>query len=60
MLAIPNYARTNRDHDLQPEAGPLAADPSLYLGATAQQPGSIQPERRGPRPLASEIWIHEG
>jgi uncharacterized protein len=61
MLAIPNYARTNRDKDLQPEAGPLAADPSFYLGATAQQPGSVQPPpRRGPRPLASEIWIQEG
>jgi len=61
MLAIPNYARTNRDHDLQPEAGPLAADPSFYLGATAQKPEAVQqPPRRGPRPLASEIWIQEG
>ena len=26
LLAIPNYARVNRDKDLPPEAGPLAAD----------------------------------
>ena len=61
LLAIPNYARTNRDKDLPPEAGPLAADPSLYLGPAAQQPGSIQPpQRRGPRPVASVIWMTQG
>jgi hypothetical protein len=60
LLAIPNYARTNRDKDLPPEAGPLAADPSFYLGPTAKQPGSIQPERRGPREIASVIWMQQG
>ena len=60
LLAIPNYARTNRDKDLAPEAGPLAADPSFYLGPTAQQPGSVQQQRRGPRQVASEVWIEQG
>jgi hypothetical protein len=61
MLAIPNYARTNRDKDLPPEAGPLAADPSFYLGAAARQPEAVQQqERRGPRPPASIIWMQRG
>jgi DUF1680 family protein len=62
LLAIPNYARTNRDKELPPEAGPLAADPSFYLGPTAQQPGGQQPAqgpRRGPRPAASIVWVKQ-
>jgi DUF1680 family protein len=60
LQAVPNYARTNRDKELPPEAGPLAADPSFYLGPTAQQPGAVQPQRRGPRPVASVIWMQRG
>ncbi len=60
LLAVPNYTRTNRDKELAPEAGPLAADPSFYLGPTAQQPGSVQQQRRGPRQVASEVWIEQG
>jgi uncharacterized protein len=59
LLAVPNYARTNRDKDLPPEAGPLAADPSLYMGPTAQQPGAVQVQRRGPRQVASVIWMQK-
>ncbi len=64
MLAIPNYARVNREKDLPPEAGPLAADPSFYMGPNAQQPGqqagAQQEQRRGPRPSASIIWMQRG
>jgi DUF1680 family protein len=59
LLAIPNYARVNRDKDLPPEAGPLAADPSFYMGPTAQRPGAEQGERRGPLPATSIIWIKQ-
>jgi len=59
LLAVPNYARTNRDHDLAPEAGPISGDPKLYMGPTAQQPPPPgQPgERRAPRPVASAVWM---
>jgi hypothetical protein len=60
MLAIPNYARTNRDQDLPPEAGPLAADPAFYMGPTAQQPGQQQGRDGAPRPVASLIWMARG
>jgi DUF1680 family protein len=61
LLAVPNYTRTNRDKNLLPEAGPLAADPSFYMGPTAQKPlpptASNAPR---PRPPASSIvWIQE-
>jgi DUF1680 family protein len=59
LLAIPNYARVNRDKDLPPEAGPLAADPSFYMGPAAQRPGAEQGERRGPLPATSIIWIKQ-
>jgi hypothetical protein len=59
LLAVPNYARLNRDQDLPPEAGPLAADPSLYMGPTAQRPEG-QAARRVPRPPASIVWITRG
>jgi hypothetical protein len=59
LLAVPNYARLNRDRDLPPEAGPLAADPSLYMGPTAQRPEAAagQGARRIPHPPASIVWI---
>ena len=61
MMAIPNYARVNREKDLPPEAGPLAADPSFYMGPTARQPAAPeQGPRRGSLPLASVIWIRQG
>jgi hypothetical protein len=61
LQAIPNFARVNRDKELPPEAGPLAADPSFYLGPTAQQPGQQQAsgQRRGPRPVASLVWMRQ-
>ena len=61
MLAIPNYARVNRDTDLPPEAGPMAADPSFYLGANAQAPSAPaqQGQRRG-RPPSSIVWMQQG
>jgi hypothetical protein len=65
MLAIPNYARVNRDRNLLPEAGPQAADPSLYLGPspppqpTASQSGPQQAQRPS-RPVASVVWIQQG
>jgi uncharacterized protein len=63
MTAIPNYARTNRSPDLAPEAGPQAADPSLYLGPTAQRithATQIQGQRRAPRPVVSTVWMPKG
>jgi len=59
MLAVPNYARLNRNTNLPPEAGPISGDPSQYMGPTARQPAARQPERRQPRPPASIIWIKE-
>jgi len=62
MVAIPNYARVNREKGLLPEAGPQAAEPSLYMGPSAP----VQPPQDGPqqgprpsRPVASEIWIRQ-
>jgi hypothetical protein len=60
LLAIPNYTRTNRDPELPPEAGPLAADPSFYLGpnpaAPPQQP-QLPPGERPRRIPVSVIWM---
>ena len=63
LLAIPNYARVNRDKDLPPEAGPLAADPSYYLGANPRTPPDFDPAnpagfRRG-RPATSVVWMSQ-
>jgi hypothetical protein len=61
LTAIPNYARTNRDPELPPEAGPLAADPSFYLGANpATPPAQGEPGQRVRRPAASIVWIQRG
>jgi hypothetical protein len=63
MLAVPNYTRTNRNPELPPEAGPQAADPSLYLGAAAPRPtqaSQIQGQRRAPRPVVSAVWMAKG
>ena len=65
LMAIPNYARTNRDKDLAPEAGVRSADPSMYLGPTAQPdpppaPAGQPAQPRPPRPKASIIWMAEG
>jgi DUF1680 family protein len=64
LLAIPNYTRVNRNMELPPEAGPMAADPSLYLGANAQPRAVPQPEeeagRRRMRPAVSVVWIQQG
>jgi DUF1680 family protein len=59
LTAIPNYARTNRDAELPPEAGPLAADPSFYLGPNpATPPAQGEPGQRPRRPPASVVWIN--
>jgi DUF1680 family protein len=62
LVAVPNYARLNRNKDLPPEAGPLSADPSLYAGPSARQPAPPQADgrRRVPRPAASITWIQQG
>src|SRR5262249_13295888 len=59
LLAIPNYARTNRDQDLPPEAGPLAADPSFYLGPNPATPPQQEPGQRFRRPPSSIVWIQK-
>jgi len=58
LLAIPNYARVNRESDLPPEAGPVSADPSLYAGPNAQQPPPPGP-RRAAVPPSSIIWLNQ-
>jgi DUF1680 family protein len=58
FMAIPNYARLNRNQDLPPEAGPLSADPSLFTGPQAQRPQPPEPgTRRERRPPASIVWL---
>jgi DUF1680 family protein len=59
LLAIPNYARVNRDKELPPEAGPLAADPSLYMGPTAQSAGAPHAvsQHAPPHPPVSIVWM---
>ncbi|MGE5487394.1 MAG: glycoside hydrolase family 127 protein [bacterium] len=60
LLAIPNYARLNRQKDLPPEAGPLSASPELYMGPNAKAPERPQGgarRRREQLPPASIIWI---
>lgn len=61
MLAIPNYARINRQKDLPPEAGPISASPELYMGPNAKPPERPQggPRRREQLPPASVIWIRK-
>jgi hypothetical protein len=60
LLAVPNYTRTNRE-ELPPEAGPLAADPSFYLGANPATPPAPQgePGQRFARPPVSIVWIQK-
>ena len=61
LLAVPNYARLNRDPELPPEAGPLAASPDLYLGNGPLPPevaqAVAQPGPRGRRTPRSIVWI---
>jgi DUF1680 family protein len=59
VLAVPNYARANRNRDLPVEAGPLAADASLYMGPNARKPGDVPAEERHsrPGPPASVVWL---
>lgn len=64
LMAVPNYARLNRDKQLPPEAGPISGDPSLYMGPSARRPETLQAEsqeesRRPPAP-ASIVWIRRG
>jgi len=59
LLAIPNYARINRQKDLLPEAGPISASPDLYMGPNAHEPAPPPGgnRRHGPLPPVSIIWI---
>jgi DUF1680 family protein len=64
LTAIPNYTRTNRDPELPPEAGPLAADPSFYLGENPatpppQQQPQGEPGQRPRRQPVSVVWIQQ-
>ncbi|HEX3746236.1 MAG TPA: beta-L-arabinofuranosidase domain-containing protein [Bryobacteraceae bacterium] len=61
LLAIPNFARLNREHDLPPEAGPISASPDLYMGPNARPPEPVPTgtRRRGPLPPASIIWMEQ-
>ncbi|MDX2152809.1 MAG: glycoside hydrolase family 127 protein [Bryobacteraceae bacterium] len=58
LLAVPNYARTNRAPSLPPEAGPNSGDPSQYAGPSARrlQPG--ERPRRAEKP-ASIVWVQK-
>jgi DUF1680 family protein len=60
MQAVPNYTRLNRDKSLPAEAGPLAGDPSFYMGPSAQRPEPQGGGRREPRPPASIVWMPRG
>jgi DUF1680 family protein len=53
MMAIPNFARTNRD-----PAPPPPAPPTTTAGAPP--PGTEPGARPAPRPVTSEVWIKEG
>ena len=57
LVAIPNYARTNRNRELPVEAGPLAEDASFYMGPTAKQPGAPPKEEHPEPPPVSIVWI---
>jgi DUF1680 family protein len=61
LLAVPNYARLNRGPELPPEAGPLAASPSYYLGSAPLPPEVEQAmTQRGPRGMrepSSIVWM---
>jgi hypothetical protein len=58
FLAVPNYARVNRDPELAPEAGPISGEPALYMGPTAKLPQQQQnSERRGPPQPVSVVWL---
>jgi DUF1680 family protein len=58
LLAVPNYARVNRQKELPPEAGPISASPALYMGPNAREPERPQGNsRRQSQPPASIIWI---
>ncbi len=61
LLAVPNYARVNRQKDLPPEAGPISASPELYMGPNAREPGRPQggDRRRETPKAASIIWIKQ-
>jgi hypothetical protein len=61
LLAVPNFARLNRDQGLPPEAGPISGDPSLYMGPNARQrTGPPDSERRREAPVpASIVWMRQ-
>ncbi|MBI4905499.1 MAG: glycoside hydrolase family 127 protein [Acidobacteria bacterium] len=56
LVAVPNYARLNR-RKLPPEAGPIAADPAFYLGASAKSAPTHEIEPRARRVPVSIVWM---
>ncbi len=62
MLAVPNFARANRNRGLPVEAGPLAADASLYMGPTAKKPAAHPPaaDHEPELPPVSIVWLPKG
>jgi DUF1680 family protein len=68
LLAIPNYARLNRNRDLAPEAGPQAESPDRYLGPNAWKPGTEQfqqqaqtaRQRLANAAPVSIVWMKQG
>ncbi len=63
LVAIPNYARLNRNPDLAVEGGPIAGDPKLYAGPTARRPTAKEidaAQENGPPPVVSKVWIPRG
>ena len=62
MLAVPNFARANRNRGLPVEAGPLAADASLYMGPTAKKPAAHPPaaDHEPEPPPVSIVWLPKG
>jgi hypothetical protein len=59
LLAIPNYARANRNAELPLEAGPLAASVETFAGPNAPLYDAAQHRSRPAKPV-SLIWIKRG
>ena len=60
LLAVPNYARLNRNPELACEGGPIAGDPKLYAGPAARLPTPKEmdsAQENGPPPVVSVVWM---
>ena len=63
LIAVPNYARLNRNPGAPVEGGPIAADESLYAGAKARTPTAMEIDAQqegGPPPVVSAVWMPRG